>query len=72
MLADYLGNDLRKVCNELTKLKLVLKGSKVSSEDIEKHIGISKEYNIFELQKALGTKDIEKAAYLGLNHQNTD
>ena len=31
MLADYLGNDLRKVCNELTKLKLVLKGSKVSS-----------------------------------------
>ena len=67
MLADYLGNDLRKVCNELTKLKLVLKGSKVSSEDIEKHIGISKEYNIFELQKALGTKDIEKATRI-VNH----
>ncbi|MBM71682.1 MAG: DNA polymerase III subunit delta [Crocinitomicaceae bacterium] len=63
MLADYLGNDLRKVCNELTKLKLVIKGkAKVTSEDIEKHIGISKEYNIFELQKALGTKNIEKAS----------
>ena len=63
MLADYLGNDLRKVCNELTKLKLVIKGkAKVTSEDIEKHIGISKEYNIFELQKALGTKNLEKAS----------
>ena len=67
MLADYLGNDLRKVCNELTKLKLVMKGAKVTSEDIEKHIGISKEYNIFELQKALGTKNIEKATRI-VNH----
>ncbi|MBM55307.1 MAG: DNA polymerase III subunit delta [Euryarchaeota archaeon] len=67
MLADYLGNDLRKVCNELTKLKLVMKGAKVTSEDVEKHIGISKEYNIFELQKALGTKNIEKATRI-VNH----
>ena len=61
MLADYLGNDLRKVCNEFTKLKLVMKSAMVTSEDIEKHIGISKEYNVFELQKALGRKDVEKA-----------
>ena len=67
MLADYLGNDLRKGCNELTKLKLVMKGAKVTSEDIEKHIGISKEYNIFELQKALGTKNVEKATRI-VNH----
>ena len=68
ILADYLGNDLRKVCNELTKLKLVMKGeAKVTSEDIEKHIGISKEYNIFELQKALGTKNLEKASRI-VNH----
>jgi len=67
MLADYLGNDLRKVCNELTKLKLVLKGVKVTCDDVEKHIGISKEYNIFELQKALGIKDIEKATRI-VNH----
>ena len=68
MLSDYLGNDLRKVCNELTKLKLVIKGEvKVTSEDIEKHIGISKEYNIFELQKALGTKNLEKASRI-VNH----
>ena len=52
MLADYLGNDLRKICNEIGKLKIVLEGKKkVTSDDIEKHIGISREYNIFELQK---------------------
>ena len=67
MLTDYLGNDLRKVCNELTKLKLVTEGSRVTSEDIEKHIGISKEYNVFELQNALGTKDVEKATRI-VNH----
>ena len=67
MLTDYLGNDLRKVCNELTKLKLVIEGSRVTSEDIEKHIGISKDYNVFELQKALGTKDVEKATRI-VNH----
>ena len=64
MLADYLGNDLRKVRNQLTKLKLVLGGIKVSADDIEKHIGISKEYNVFELQKALGTKDVSKASMI--------
>ena len=67
MLADYLGNDLRKVGNELTKLKLVLGGNKVSADDVEKHIGISKEYNVFELQKALGTKDVSKASMI-VNH----
>ena len=67
MLADYLGNDLRKICNELTKLKLVMKSDRVTSEDIEKHIGISKDYNVFELQKALGTKDVEKATRI-VNH----
>ena len=67
MLADYLGNDLRKVCNELTKLKLVMNGARVTSEDIEKNIGISKDYNVFELQKALGTKDVEKATRI-VNH----
>ena len=68
MLADYLGNDLRKICNEIGKLKIVLEGkNKVTSDDIEKHIGVSKEYNIFELQKALGTKDIEKASRI-VNH----
>ena len=67
MLADFLGNDLRKVGNELTKLKLVLGGNKVSADDVEKHIGISKEYNVFELQKALGTKDVSKASMI-VNH----
>ena len=52
------------MCNELTKLKLVLEGSRGKFRGYRKHIGISKEYNIFELQNALGTKDIEKATEL--------
>lgn len=62
ILAEYLGNDLRKVSNEVTKLQIVLPaGTEVTPEHIETHIGISKDYNVFELQRALGTKDIARA-----------
>lgn len=68
LLAEYLGNDLRKVCNEMGKLKVVLpEGTTVTTEVIEKHIGISKEYNVFELQRALGLKDVAKASRI-VNH----
>ena len=68
LLAEYLGNDLRKVCNEITKLKVVLpQGTVITTELIEKHIGISKDYNVFELQRALGQKDIGKASMI-VNH----
>ncbi|MDA0732321.1 MAG: DNA polymerase III subunit delta [Bacteroidetes bacterium] len=68
LLAEYLGNDLRKVVNEITKLKISLpEGSALTSEVIEKHIGISKDYNVFELQRALGTKDVEKSSRI-VNH----
>ena len=64
MLADFLGNDLSRLNKELEKLILLLpeKGvRRISPELIEKNIGISKEYNNFELIKALSIKDILKA-----------
>ncbi|TVZ51092.1 DNA polymerase III subunit delta [Dokdonia sp. Hel_I_53] len=62
MLVDYLGNDLSKVVNELNKLMLILpKGSDITPQSIEENIGISKDFNIFELRKAIGEKDIVKA-----------
>ena len=68
LLSEYLGNDLRKVVNEISKLKISLpEGSEVTPEVIEKHIGISKEYNVFELQRALGMKDVSKASRI-VNH----
>lgn len=62
ILSEYLGNDLRKVVNELNKLKIVLpEGAEISPEDIETHIGISKDFNVFELQRALGGKDLKRS-----------
>ncbi len=62
ILADYLGNDLSKVVNEISKLAIILpKGTKISPEHIEDNIGISKDFNVWELQRALGEKDVLKA-----------
>lgn len=62
MLAEQIGTELGKLSNELDKLCLILpQGSLISPEDIERNIGISKEYNNFELQKAVGKRDIVKA-----------
>jgi len=61
MLAEYLGNDLSKIANELEKLMLnVSPGQEITLELIHNNIGISKEYNVFELQAALGKKDVLK------------
>lgn len=61
LLAEYLGTKLDKVANELDKLALNLEaGTEVTPKAIETHIGISKDYNVFELQKALGAKDVLK------------
>ena len=61
ILADYLGNDLSKIANELDKLALSQgRGVKISLEVIQDQIGISKEFNVFELQKALGEKNKAK------------
>lgn len=62
MLTEYLGTDLGKISNELNKLMMLLpKGSTISALAIEENIGISKDYNIFELRKAIGIKDVVKA-----------
>ncbi len=62
MLVEFLGNDLSKISKELEKLTQILKPEQqITPELIEENIGISKDYNNFELQKALGSKDIKKA-----------
>ena len=68
MLAEYLGTDLSKVTNELNKLVIALpKGTKISPIHIEKNIGISKDFNIFELQNAVGERNILKSNQI-INH----
>ncbi len=62
LLAEYLGNDLSKIANELEKLMLnVAAGQEISTQNIQDNIGISKEYNVFELQTALSRRDVVKA-----------
>jgi len=62
MLTEFLGNDLSKVNNELEKLQLIIKPEEeITPELVEENIGISKDFNNFELQKAIGEKDIKKA-----------
>jgi len=62
LLAEYLGSNLSKLTNALQKLEVTLgKGNMITNDAIEKFIGISKDYNIFELQQALALRDILKA-----------
>lgn len=63
MLTEYLGTDLHKIVNELDKLIITLPAGKpvITTTLIEKNIGISKDYNNFELQKAIGEKNVLKA-----------
>lgn len=76
LLTEFLGNDLSKIANELEKLVLTLpEGMKIITPDhIEKNIGISKEYNNFELQNALVSRDPLKAnriiRYFAENQKN--
>lgn len=62
MLVEFLGTDLSKVVNELEKLQIILpKGAVITPELIEKNIGISKDYNVFEFRNAIGQRDQLKA-----------
>lgn len=68
MLSEFLGTNISNVVNELNKLMIVLpKGTNIRPEDIEKNIGISKDFNVFELQEALGTQNVLKANRI-INH----
>jgi DNA polymerase III subunit delta len=62
LLTEFLGNDLSKIVNEVSKLIInVPAGQEITEEYVERNIGISKDFNIFELQKALGKKDVLKS-----------
>jgi len=62
LLAEYLGNDLSKITNELQKLTITLKkGALITPEVIEENIGISKDYNVFALTDSLAEKDVFRA-----------
>lgn len=62
LLVDHIGNDLNRIDNEVDKM-LVNLGSRtnITEDDIEKYVGVSKEYNPFELQSAMAAKDLPKA-----------
>ncbi|GHE73535.1 MULTISPECIES: DNA polymerase III subunit delta [Roseivirga] len=62
MLAEYLGNNLERLSNEVNKIAINLKpGEEITPAHIQKYVGINKDYNVFELQKAISTGDVLKA-----------
>ena len=72
MLRDFVGSDLSRIYNEIDKLTVALpSGAAVTPEAIEKHIGVSKDYNNFELIGALANKDSKKAFTI-VNHFKRD
>lgn len=62
LLVDHIGNDLSRINNEVDKLRVNLgEGQRITEDDIERYVGVSKEYNVFELQDAFAKKDRVKA-----------
>jgi DNA polymerase III subunit delta len=62
MITDFVGSDLQRIVNELEKVTIsMVPGTSIMPEDVEKNIGISKDYNFFEFQKAIGSKEILKS-----------
>ena len=62
VLVDHIGNDLSRIVNEVDKVLINMSGRKeISEDDIERYIGISKEFNVFELQNAIANRDLERA-----------
>lgn len=62
MLTEFLGSDLSRIVNEVHKLILnTPQGAEIDADVVERNIGISKDFNVFELQKALGSRQVVKA-----------
>lgn len=62
LLEEHTGNDLSRIVNEIDKLSINLGDKKtIDEDDIEKYIGVSKEYNVFELQAAIAKKDLARS-----------
>jgi len=72
MLTEYLGTDLHKIANELNKLIIAIPDKKlvITATLVEKYIGISKDYNPFELQKAIGERNIMKSNTIAVYFAN--
>jgi DNA polymerase III subunit delta len=75
LMSEYIGNDLTRIANEVDKLTLNITKEKIIDDSlIEQYIGISKEFNVFELQGALGVKNVLKANriinYFASNEKN--
>jgi DNA polymerase-3 subunit delta len=71
MLVEFLGTNLGKINNELQKLQIVLPaGSVITPKDIEENIGFSKDFNVFELRKAIGERNQLKAYTIAENFAN--
>ncbi len=73
MLSDFIGNDISKLIPQLQKLEVSLPSQpanrRITAEMIEKNVGISKDYNNFELVKAVANKDISAASKI-VDHFN--
>jgi len=62
LLVDHIGNDLSRIENEIDKISINLgKRKTITEEDVEQYVGVSKDFNVFELQAALATKNLPKA-----------
>ena len=62
LLKDHIGNDLTRIENEIEKISINLgKRKTITEDDIEEFVGVSKDFNVFELQSALASKDIAKS-----------
>lgn len=62
LIVDHIGNDLSRIRNEIDKILINIgKRKSINEEDVENFVGISKEFNVFELQNAIATKNLTKA-----------
>ncbi len=62
LLVDHIGNDLSRLKNEIEKISINLNQRKnITEDDIENFVGVSKEFNVFELQDAISQKNLPKA-----------
>lgn len=76
LITEFIGNDLSRIVNELEKLFITVpQATQINEKHIEQNIGISKDYNVFELVNAVADRDIIKANkiihYFGQNPKAT-